>query len=376
MGTDQATDVLIAGGGPAGLAAAIASRLAGLDVVVADPKRPPIDKACGEGLMPDGAELLSRLGVVLPPGESHALLGISFIEGGLRARARFRRRPGVAVRRATLHAALAARAGSLGARILWGSTARVERTGPARIDGEPVDARWIIGADGPDSRVRRAMGLEAPPRFRRLGLRRHYRLRPWSGFVEVHWSERCEAYVTPVDPQAVNVAVLLRDSSLGFDEAMASFPGLRDRLDPAAAAGDERGAFYVERRLARVARGATALIGDASGSVDAVTGLGVTLALHQAVLLARSLRQGDLAIYEASHRDLSRLAHGMSRLLELMERRHAVRRASLRALAALPGLFPALLRLHTRDLPGLCPGGLAVRLHDLGRDLPTGAPAA
>jgi len=57
------TDVFVIGGGPAGLAAAIAARRAGFDVVVADRSQPPIDKACGEGLMPDGLSALQRLGV-------------------------------------------------------------------------------------------------------------------------------------------------------------------------------------------------------------------------------------------------------------------------------------------------------------------------
>ncbi|MGB8062426.1 MAG: FAD-binding protein, partial [Candidatus Sulfotelmatobacter sp.] len=48
------TDVFVIGGGPAGLAAAIAARKCGLRVIVADAAQPPIDKACGEGLMPDG----------------------------------------------------------------------------------------------------------------------------------------------------------------------------------------------------------------------------------------------------------------------------------------------------------------------------------
>jgi flavin-dependent dehydrogenase len=43
------TDVFIIGGGPAGLAAAIAAREKGCKVAVADCTRPPIDKACGEG---------------------------------------------------------------------------------------------------------------------------------------------------------------------------------------------------------------------------------------------------------------------------------------------------------------------------------------
>ena len=56
-------DALIVGGGPAGLAAAIALRQKGLDVLVADALRPPIDKACGEGLMPDAQRDLAALGI-------------------------------------------------------------------------------------------------------------------------------------------------------------------------------------------------------------------------------------------------------------------------------------------------------------------------
>jgi len=41
------TDVFVVGGGPAGLALAIAARQRGLSVVVADGANPPIDKTCG-----------------------------------------------------------------------------------------------------------------------------------------------------------------------------------------------------------------------------------------------------------------------------------------------------------------------------------------
>ena len=55
-------DVFIVGGGPAGLATAIAARRRGLSVVVADGAVFPIDKPCGEGLMPDGVAALHQLG--------------------------------------------------------------------------------------------------------------------------------------------------------------------------------------------------------------------------------------------------------------------------------------------------------------------------
>jgi len=60
------SDVFIVGGGPAGLAAAIALRARGFGVTVADPALPPIDKACGEGLMPNALRTFERLGVSLP----------------------------------------------------------------------------------------------------------------------------------------------------------------------------------------------------------------------------------------------------------------------------------------------------------------------
>ncbi|HET9877186.1 MAG TPA: FAD-dependent monooxygenase, partial [Mycobacterium sp.] len=55
-------DLLVAGGGPAGLATALHGVRAGLETVVIERRPGPIDKACGEGLMPHAVRHLERLG--------------------------------------------------------------------------------------------------------------------------------------------------------------------------------------------------------------------------------------------------------------------------------------------------------------------------
>ena len=76
----NSTDVFVVGGGPAGLAMAIAARQRGFRVVVADGQQPPIDKACGEGLMPDGLAALERLGVSVEDRDSASVPRDSFSE--------------------------------------------------------------------------------------------------------------------------------------------------------------------------------------------------------------------------------------------------------------------------------------------------------
>ena len=72
-------DLVIAGGGPIGLATALYAARAGLDVVVREPRRGVIDKACGEGLMPAAVTDLQELGVRL---EGHPISGIRYVDPG------------------------------------------------------------------------------------------------------------------------------------------------------------------------------------------------------------------------------------------------------------------------------------------------------
>lgn len=119
-------DVLIAGGGPAGLATAIHSALAGMEAVVVEPRAVPVDKACGEGLMPSGAAALDALGVRV---EGRPLRGIRYLDRRYAVEAVFRDGPGLGVRRTALHGALARRARELGVRVVPGKVDSVRQDG-------------------------------------------------------------------------------------------------------------------------------------------------------------------------------------------------------------------------------------------------------
>jgi flavin-dependent dehydrogenase len=326
-------DVFVVGGGPAGLAAAIAARSRGLDVVVADSARPPIDKACGEGIMPDGVDAARALGIAV---NGIAFHGLRFCDGPFTAEAAFPQGEGLAMRRTELHATMLRRAGELGVRLIWGEPI-------ASLDR--IRARWIVGADGGESRVRRWAGLDDARREdRRFGFRRHYAVEPWTDLVEIHWGDGFQFYVTPVAAREVCVALICRDAHLRLDDALARVPQLARRLG--ASDAPIRGAVTGTRRLRNVCRGRVALIGDASGSVDAITGEGLCLAFRQAAALAAAFESGDLAVYAAAHRRLSRRPRIMGDLLLMLDRHSAVRRAAVRAFGAHPPLFARMLAAH------------------------------
>jgi flavin-dependent dehydrogenase len=170
-------DLLIVGGGPAGLASAINARQQGLSVVVAEPRNDPIDKACGEGLMPGGLAELVSLGVD-PAGMP--LRGIAYLDDKRRVEAPFRDRAGRGVRRTTLHAALASRAKEQDTEWISERVTRVDQDARG-VMAAGVRARWLIAADGLHSAVRRSVGISVVAgRPRRHGIRWHYRVPAWS----------------------------------------------------------------------------------------------------------------------------------------------------------------------------------------------------
>jgi 2-polyprenyl-6-methoxyphenol hydroxylase-like FAD-dependent oxidoreductase len=153
MGQD--TDVFVVGGGPAGLAAAIALSAQGFRVIVADGAKPPIIKACGEGLLPDAVAALGKLGVELREGDGCALRGIRFEDERSSVGARFPGGHGRGVRREILHQRMMERARDCGVSLRWNTPVTGLYKDGVVAGGNRIPARWVIGADGSRSRVRR-----------------------------------------------------------------------------------------------------------------------------------------------------------------------------------------------------------------------------
>lgn len=362
------TDVFIVGGGPAGLAAAIAARQKGFRASVADSSIPPVDKACGEGLMPDGITALRELGVTVPVAQCFPFRGIRFVEGNLTAQSDFPNERGWGIRRTTLHTALVERAAALGVEMHWGkrvvglngglngglnwnNSENAEQQGEISLEGRAIRARWVIGADGQNSHVRQwAQFTPARKKGLRYGFSSHFQITPWSDYVEVHWGRDCQIYVTPIGRQEICVAVLTANPKSRLADVLKFFPSVAKRLEHAVALAPEMGGVSSWLTMAEVTRKSTisvALIGDASGSVDAIAGEGLTLAFRQALALAEALERNDLAAYEVEHRRGRKRPVMMSRLLVVLTEHRHLRHRVLSAFASEPSLFSKLLAAHT-----------------------------
>jgi len=340
----------VIGGGPVGLVAAICAARAGHRVTVFDPREGPIDKACGEGLMPGALRVLESLS--LHP-EGRPLRGVSYQQGPHRVDHLFPERPGRGVRRTHLHELLTARAVNDGVIIHHravtgvepgdeGVTLQVSADETHRVD-------FVLACDGLHSSTAKALMIRAGQRgrqTRRFGLRQHFRLAPWSDLIEVHYTDTVEVYITPVADDEVGVAVL-GPKGLHLGDAIDSVPALRDRLAGAIPSSSLRGAGPFPQKTRRRTVGRVLFVGDSSGYVDAITGEGLRVGFEQAEAAVAAISAGDPTQYEKTWQRATRNFRVLTSGLTFFAT-SPLRPLIVPAATALPGVFGAVVNRLAR----------------------------
>jgi menaquinone-9 beta-reductase len=359
-------EVAIVGGGPAGLAVAIHAARHGLSTMVFERQTWPVDKACGEGLLTAGLKELEALGARrhLTPEDCSPIVGIRYLqEDGTQVEAHLPTPGGLGIRRLGLIRALELTAREAGVELRQQCNVRSVVRHPDEVlltlaSGEELSAGFLVAADGLASPLRRAQGLEGPEEpaeNRRFGLRQHFRVTPWTDFVEVHFARGVEAYITPAGRERVGVAFLWGgsqlDGKISFQHLLQRFPRLEQRLAGAATDSRARGAGPLLRNVKNRTLDRFVLVGDAAGYVDAITGEGLTLALRSAAALGRILpdalargagRETLLPYERAVHAYFRRYAF-FTHLLLTLSRYPRARHHVIRGMARLPITFKKML---------------------------------
>ncbi len=290
-------DIVISGGGSAGMSAAIKARLNGLSVAVIDSAGELYDKPCGEGLMPDGIDALKSLGVDYLE-KFMKLKGISyhFPSGSIQYAVFGRGREAIGLRRNALRPALWARAKELGVDIVKKGVCNFEVCKDFVVV-EGIKAKWWIIAEGLKSKNVSTLKMNGEKsKFLRFGVRQHFSIKPWSEFVEVYWGKGCEAYVTPVSNDTINIAILSNEGK-PILEHLQQFPELINRLKKSEVVSKPAGAGPLYRRTLRRKKGRILLAGDSAGFVDAMTGEGNTLAILTGIACADLIAKNRAILY-------------------------------------------------------------------------------
>lgn len=389
---ELAFDVVITGAGPAGSTTAQRLARAGFRVALVDAQRFPRFKPCGEFMSPEVLPLLRDLGVFddVQRVGAREVRGMLLHAHGQRVHGRFvdvgrALAPfdhGWAVRREVFDEVLlraALRTGGVeffeGFRafeLLRGADGTVEGLRAKNAGGEVLEllGSFTIGADGVRSMVASELGVRQPTKWLdKLALTTRYSDVPWGERAEVHFLEHGFFACAPVDGGLVSLNLVLdaaefARTGLPRDEALEHWleltPALGQRIRAGRRVDPVRGIGSMAMTTRAQTFDGAALVGDASGYVDPVTGEGIFFALKGAEALATALtralhaRRRDaaaLAPYlEVRSREIAPRA-ALSTLLQRGLKHPSLVRAAFGVLARRPQLVDTLVSITGDYVP-------------------------
>jgi flavin-dependent dehydrogenase len=383
VGVDTEVDVLIIGGGPAGLAAGIVCGRRGLRTLLCEKRSLPANKACGEGVMPTGVAYLERLGVrpFLRDGGYFPFEGICYVSPkGRTASAVFQEGPGWGIPRLELSRALLQRAMEVDCLEIRTEVQATPVPGEARgeqdklwvkVGSDCIGTKLLVGADGLNSTVRRWAALQrSKGAYQRWGTRQHFQIAPWSRNVEVYLNDGLEAYITPCGENLVGVAFLwdrkrhprLPGGDRLIPALLEAFPALQRRLQNAPVSDTALAVGPLQRNAIRPVMDGVLLIGDAAGYLDALTGEGISMAFAQALALEETvvpilrerngmLSRHDLSAYERAYRAIVRPYYQMTHVVLWLSRHPVFSEQAVRLLGHEPALLQSMLSANMGLIP-------------------------
>ncbi|MFG2057444.1 geranylgeranyl reductase family protein [Micromonospora sp. NPDC048930] len=330
-------DLVVVGGGPAGLSAAHAAARAGVRTLVIERATHPRYKTCGGGLIGISlAEIADRIEV---PAHDR-VHRVTVTRDGRREFTRRHSAPLLAmVRREEFDDRLRAAAVAAGAEVREGVAVRAVEQDPDEVrlrlaDGEVVRARTVVGADGSSGITARHVGVA----FRQvdLGLELELPVPPaeqerWRGRLLLDWGPVPGSYgwVFPKGDR-LTVGVI---ATRGEGERTRAY--LRDfvaRLGLSGVTPEHDSGHLTRCRAADspLRHGRVLVAGDAAGLLEPWTREGISYALRSGRLAGEAVAGGDLDAYprEIDRRLVPEMRAGR-RLLEVFERRPDVFHALL-----------------------------------------------